>query len=253
MQWLTDWQQSDEGKAWQGQLQEELNKVSNNQTEHRNYNVPVTSDGSFEAFGVEPGNYTLHVRLLGKDKNGNADYGNLIGTVQHDFEVPNNISLNEPIELGDIQIDRSKKLTTGDSLPELQIAAIDGSVIDMGDFAGKYVLLNFWYIGLPTPTDNIQIIKEIYHRFSEDSRFEILGLTFKAGYPRMFDGLLLKYIKENGIQWPLGVVNYDQNMYEVFGMREFPYNVLVGPDGKVIAVGVENDELQATIEKALSQ
>ena len=69
----------------------------------------------------------------------------------------------------------------------------------------------------------------------------------------MFDGLLLKYIKENGIQWPLGVVNYDQNMYEVFGMREFPYNVLVGPDGKVIAVGVENDELQATIEKALSQ
>lgn len=89
---------------------------------------------------------------------------------------------------------------------------------------------------------------EVHKRFGSRPDFVILGLSLDREKPK-----LEAFVKQREIAWPQvfaqegGAVA----MAEEYGVEAIPTLILVGPDGKVIAVGLRGENIVERVGAAL--
>ena len=80
--------------------------------------------------------------------------------------------------------------------------------------------------------------------------FDVIGISLDQKDAK---GKLTKFIQENKMPWRQ---IYDGNYWQAanaktYGVQAIPFSVLIGKNGKIVAVNPDGDELSAAIEKAL--
>jgi thiol-disulfide isomerase/thioredoxin len=145
----------------------------------------------------------------------------------------------------------NQAIISGKDAPDFEITSLDFSKeYHLEDFEGKYVMLDFWATWCGPCLQEMDELHEVYEEFSGEN-FTILSLSFDDNRETVTDFRENKYdmpwdhaFVENGFNNPLA------QAYEVTGI---PKPILIGPDGKIKAVGTQlrGKQLSKTLETHL--
>jgi hypothetical protein len=142
---------------------------------------------------------------------------------------------------------KPKPPEVGKRAPAFAVKALDGRELSLAGLRGKVVLIHFGYPvhgleGLPT-------LKRIHERFGRDERFAMLGLNLGSD-PADVE----RIIKANDVTWPQAVLRdrgADPIVLDYNARPPYP-TFLIGPDGKLIATGLQGEPLEKAVAEALA-
>lgn len=150
----------------------------------------------------------------------------------------------------DAQMNKAKGLV-GQPAPEIILPDVNGQEVKLSSFRGKYVLVDFWASWCrPCRAENPNVVKA-YNKF-RDKNFAILGVSLDR--PGGKDDWV-KAIKSDNLTWTQvsDLKEWDSIVVPLynFGETGIPYNVLIDPEGKIIAEGLRGEELETKLAEVL--
>ncbi len=146
------------------------------------------------------------------------------------------------------------RFVQGEVAPNFTAVLHDGTSFSLSDLKGDYILLDFWgsWCG-PCRQANPGLVR-IYNDFDTSSR------TKKPGFHLVSVGIETNpqrwaaAIAQDGLAWPYHLMETDMLKGEIaklYGVREIPTSYLINPDGMIIGVNPDEDDLRKTLQKAL--
>lgn len=127
---------------------------------------------------------------------------------------------------GTVELRLNRNSFEGREAPAFSVTTIDGRRIDGEFIKGKVLVLNFWFIGCPACMEEIPKLNELATRYAGSKDIVFLGLATDT--PEKLTGFLKKtpfdYMQSGNAQAAM----------DLFGVRTFPRNVVVGKDGKIV-------------------
>jgi thiol-disulfide isomerase/thioredoxin len=203
-------------------------------------------DGRFQAENVPTGQYSLRATLYGEPIPGTT-YRNRLGFTSIPVEVSNATSqTGKALDLGIHEI--QFYLKEGDVAPAIEARTTDGRPFKLADYRGRYVLLDFWATWCGPCLRETPNIKAVREEFRDDERLTIVGLNLDHSIDAM-----RRYVADNELDWmdvylgPWG----SESVTKAFRIRSIPQIMLIGPDGKIVALGLRGDRIRKSIVEAL--
>jgi len=143
---------------------------------------------------------------------------------------------------------RSDAPDAGAVAPEIEATTLDGAPLSLKDFAGKYVLLDFWATWCGPCLAEIPNLQDAHDTFGKDERFAILSLSIDETIdePRKFQ-------ETRKLPWSQGFLKGEFDGPKAYGVRAIPAFVLIGPDGKIVARGMRGEEIKKAVAEALEK
>lgn len=159
-------------------------------------------------------------------------------------------TLQEPSALALIkQIEIAKKTAIGSIASDFTQNDTLGRPVSLSSFRGKYVLIDFWasWCG-PCRKENPNVVRA-FETF-RNRNFTILGVSLDKpdGKEKWLDA-----IRKDGLTWTQvsDLKHWDNAVAKEYGIKAIPQNLLIDPDGRIIAKNLRGEELLRKLEEVL--
>ena len=144
-------------------------------------------------------------------------------------------------------IKQLENVQIGKTAPEFSLPDTAGVSVSLSDFRGKYVLLDFWASWCPPcRRENPNVVKA----FNEykDKNFTIIGISLDKDKSKW-----LKAIADDNLTWThLSDLKYwDSEIPALYGVRGIPANVLLDPDGVIVAKNITGEDLHQKLKEVI--
>jgi peroxiredoxin len=137
----------------------------------------------------------------------------------------------------------------GKPAPDFSLPDVNGKEVKLSSFAGKYVLVDFWASWCkPCRMENPNVV-DAYNKF-RNKNFTILGVSLdKPGEKNNW----VKAIYDDRLNWTQvsDLKYWESNIVSLYNINGIPYNVLVDPQGIVIAEDLRGRALEMKLEEVL--
>ncbi|MBN2616063.1 MAG: AhpC/TSA family protein [Bacteroidales bacterium] len=111
----------------------------------------------------------------------------------------------------------------------------------------KYTLVDFWASWcMPCRAENPNVVKA-YKEFHKKG-FTVFGVSLDKNHDNW-----VAAIKKDGLDWTQvsDLKFWNSEAGKLYGVQSIPHNVLIGPDGKIVAKNLRGANLQDTLKKLL--
>ena len=130
------------------------------------------------------------------------------------------------------EIIANKEFKVGVEAPEFSIKGMDGEDIELKNFAGKYILLDFWASWCGPCRNEMPNVVKLYKE-CKGKNFEIIGISLDQK-PEPWK----KAVKDLKMTWPQACdfqVWYGP-VARKYNLSAIPYTVLINPEGRIEAL-----------------
>lgn len=143
----------------------------------------------------------------------------------------------------------AKKTGIGRIAMDFTQADTSGVPVSLSSFRGKYLLVDFWasWCG-PCRAENPNVVK-VFEKY-RDRNFHILGVSLdRPGQKERW----MKAIHDDKLTWThvSDLLFWENAVAKQYGIRAIPQNLLLDPEGKIIAKNLRGEDLEARLAELI--
>lgn len=147
------------------------------------------------------------------------------------------------------KLDTDKLTAVGQPFIDFTHPDADGNMVTFSSVTGEnYVLLDFW-AGWCTPCrrENPNLVN-LYNQY-KDKGFDIFGVSLDRRKQEWLDA-----IKDDNLTWHhvSDVTGWENPVAKMYGVQSIPANLLISPEGKIVAKNLRGEELAAKLAELLN-
>jgi peroxiredoxin len=171
-------------------------------------------------------------------------------------EIERNIALFDPSikdlkyfsELKDL-IASKRQIEIGSQAIDFTSVTPEGKEVKLSDFAGNYVLLDFWASWCaPCRKENPNVVRA-YNKFKAEG-FNVLAVSLDHKREYWLKAIAtdsLPYTQVSDLKY------WDSAPGKIYGIRNIPANVLIDPSGKIVARNLRGEDLEKKLEEVFAK
>ena len=125
-------------------------------------------------------------------------------------------------------VSATAQVKEGENAPNFTLKNLDGKEINLNQFRGKHVLINFWATWCGPCKIEMPSLEALYERF-KDRNFVLLAISND-----MFGANIVKpFVKAHNINFPV-LLDQRLKVSNTFGVVSLPTTFMIDPQGKII-------------------
>lgn len=140
-----------------------------------------------------------------------------------------------------------QKPVVGNIAPDFTMNDTEGKPVSLSQYKGQYVLVDFWasWCG-PCRGENPNVVAA-YKKY-KNKNFTVLGVSLDEDKDAWMNA-----IQKDGLTWRhiSDLKGWQSAVVPVYGIEGIPYNVLLDPEGKILATELRDKDLDAFLSKTL--
>jgi peroxiredoxin len=162
-----------------------------------------------------------------------------------DKSLDNNLYVRQMDDL----IAKKEAVQVGKIAPDFTLPDPDGKPISLKDFRGKYVLVSFWAGWCPDCRRENPFIVEAYNKY-KNKNFTVLGVSIDRNRETW-----LNTVEKQGLTWTqVSDLKYWQSdVVNLYAIRWVPTGILLDPDGRILNISLNEDELVKNLASVFEQ
>ncbi len=145
------------------------------------------------------------------------------------------------------RIELLRTLQPGMDAPQFTQNDVEGNPVNLTDFKGKYLLIDFWASWChPCRQANPTVVK-MYKKY-HNRNFEILGVSMDSKKDNW-----VKAIQDDDLVWSQvsSLQGWDNPVGKLYGVNSIPHQILIDPEGKIVKRGIHAEELDDLLGSTL--